>query len=274
MSGYSPFVFGSPPQAVAQGQTLPLDSALLASAFRAPVYIDEVRFAYIRYLPDSVGAALGGSLRVRMALGRYEVTQARNSPFVPMWNFAPRSQVSAETQQGMYRWRLPKPLFVPAGAMLSTSIYRTVDGDNGTVLVAVAYAGRFIPPGTPPPRSIDVPFVSLYEGTAGAGTGMSSELDLVNPFQEPLFVQRFICRVQESNAMDDLGTAEMKITDSRGQAITNNFGDRYDLFDPTKRATVTPSVLGPRERFNVQLQNVGGTSTPMVSMVGWRKEHV
>jgi len=282
---YAPFVFSSPMQVIAANTSLIPDVTLLGNRFRKPLWIDEVRFAYMNLESEAAPFNMGLSVRCKLSLGRVALTGSRDNGFVPISMFGPSISVVPEELSGpdgtfgSFRWRLPKPLFVPANDTLRAQFFRTADGFPGDVRVSVAYAGRYTKPEESLPNTIDIPYVDTFIHSTGSTFGLSSERDLVNPFPVDLNVQRLISRtflvsgagISIFGLPFDIAT-EILIKDSYGHNVVRDFVAPRRVFDPTRSATTAPFVLKPNERINVQFRSVPATYTPMVSMVGWRRE--
>lgn len=293
-SNSGPMLLAASCQLVA-GRTANPDSALLASPFRKPYVIDEVRFQVALPVGDGVGLVpdfnMGGSVRCRLQLGRMAVTR----DFVPIWLFGTNlnSEYLADTtfsgallgtSFSHFRWRLPRPLYVPAGQQLIASFSREIDGSSSTATVWIAYAGRYLPPDSKPPKEIDVPYVTTYIGVKDAEVGQSNEKDLVNPFDGPLNVQRMIGRVQLEQSGGIAEGAGMTaspttfqgpaviIKDSYGHNVIGDFAAFSEVFSLVRRGWTFHRVLEPRERYHLYYRGIPTAGTVMVSLVGWRKE--
>jgi hypothetical protein len=273
---------------IGEGGVVSPDTAELGYQFRQPIWIDEVNF--VCRSPISVAGPLGFSIRCKLNLGRIAITSTRDGGnFVPLWGFGTRQQAlgivdqaydtNGGTTWSSFKWRLPKPLYVPAGQVLSASFFRTADGQGVGALVGISYLGRTVEPGTPLPKKAAVPFVSLYEPPAGAATAISSELDLVNPFLVPLHVQRFVMRVLETSGVqkyeDAFSGAARVITmkDSSGYDVIGDATPMLEVAFGPRRAWTFDRMLQPKERFVVgYANNSAAVVSPTISMVGWREE--
>lgn len=220
------------------GSTRGFDTGRLGNVFRQPLAIDAVNFLIVaKYTNGNLspieGAGtfnLGGQIHCRFRMGSFDLSSA----FVPIWNYGTVLQdgiedASPEMQSVNYivgadsltilsfnhfRWRLPRPLYVPPGDCLAPTIswptmpntlarYPTLSNGLNYVNVHISYAARRLPASMAAPREIDVPYVGLFEpayvqdginGTVGQ-TASSSAADLGNPFERPLCVQRFLGRI-------------------------------------------------------------------------------
>lgn len=289
------------------GQTVNAPSVGLMSPFREPIWIDAITWTMWN---DNAAANSfwdwGGTIRTRLTLGRTEITRNRDNGFVPIWNLSPQvNDVTASMQfdkdsadgrfpSTMYKWKLPRPLYVPAGMSLQSTFMRTADGGPDDTQVIVGYAGRYVDPALPTLHEIDVPFATYAEAAANVGVFLSNENDFVNPFLVPLHTQRFILRMQHqqdtttppflTEAYGLTSLPAFKVQDTFGHNMIRDFvdGSARVIFDFTRRAWSFDNVLNPKERYNVQVQpyqGAGGgsavsvfTDTVMLSLIGWRKE--
>lgn len=285
------------------GQTVSAPTQDLTSPFREAIWVDSIHWtAFGR--PGSPVQVLpwnwGGTIRTRLVLGRTELTRNRNNAFVPIWNFGPqvndnsaslqfdRESADPSVAASFYKWKLPRPLYVPPGMSLQSEFSRTADGGPNGVVVSVGYAGRYVDPSLPTLHEIDVPLVCFAEAAGTLASFMSNENDFVNPYLTTYFTQRFILRAQEtrdvgsgpylSEATNLNTVAQVKVQDTYGVNIVRDFLDWNTgvVFDANRRAWTFNKTLEPKERYNVQFRPPVGSATfgadLMLSLVGWRKE--
>jgi hypothetical protein len=95
-----------------------------------------------------------------------------------------------------YRWKLPKPLWMPNGEALiptiSPSRLRLPITITSPITVAVAYVGHAAEPGEEAPKTVCIPHVTAFVSShtsAAAFVDESVPPDLSNPFDVPVFVQ-------------------------------------------------------------------------------------
>lgn len=292
----APFCVGTEVSTLAAGQTIQPNVDQLCSPFRDPVWIDEIAFA-TKYVTNNTSSPLG-AIRCKLNMGRIQLTGSRaDGGFIPLYNFGPLIQaLNVETETttnwpttprptiSYARWRLPRPLLVPPGSMVQPVLSRDADSQSGNAWVAISYLGRYCEPGFRMPKEIAVPWVSLWAPSlASTASAQSSELDLVNPFDRPLHVQRLIGRVRVTIAgaitngpQAQVVAGTLVIKDSLGNNVVRDFSGFTDIFDGPRSAWTVGSVLAPRERYNLTIQDFSGYTSPQltVSMVGWRKERV
>jgi len=262
--------------------------------------LDEVRWTVFSDHPGPIFARWnwGGRIRTKLRMGRIALTGTRDGGnFVPLWNFcAPPngSAIAVEQESSVlgviqavshYVWKLPKPLIVPRGSVLSSEFFRPIDTLPFVATVSVAYSGIYLPPTYKMTAEMAVPYVTLFEpaGATASSAFLSSELDLVNPFLVPLHVQRFIGRIEDgvppSQMFEVVSPSVPTVTmkDSWGNNVVRDFTAFATVFDSLRRAWTFGKVLNPKERYMVSLLNVTTAlpvpvPRPMISMVGWRNE--
>jgi hypothetical protein len=241
---------------------------------------------------------MGPLVSARFELGHNEVTR----DFVPIWllgaqtNGAEESEVlsnpaGAGTNVDYYRWKLPRPLFMPAGHALTAQFVRdagALDTITGAITVDVAYVGKALPSDTKTPTLVAVPYAASYRhpfGTTQSESGSAiGTAALCNGFERPLHVQRLTGRIAIQGARElvwsiaGLANAfavvpvQVKIADTHGYGVVPNFTPFNDVFVFDRRAWTSGQDLLPKERYHVQLVNVAATWQPMIGLIGWREE--
>lgn len=95
-----------------------------------------------------------------------------------------------------YKWRLKHPLLVPPGCVV-TPTYQHLGQNQFPVTVQTLYICRTLPQNYVVPQSLYAPWVGSYNSVSfdnltsqPAGRDFSSELDIVNPFMQPLALSR------------------------------------------------------------------------------------
>ncbi len=302
-----PFTLTSGEVALVSGQSGIADYGRLINTYRMPIVIQTInwRIRNNAFITPNAGAAMhcnfGGSVRTRLRLGRYEIT--RN--LVPIWNFGTVVQDLGENSPwfqndylsefttntdftaingGMlqhFRWVLPRPLIMLPGMGIGAEYSRFADVSGSNTFVDIALQGYTLDEDGPLPKTYAVPFVAPYITTENPGFATSGDADLVNPFLEPLYVQRFTGRIQrrvlQTNfaevyeaIMDGVGRApagldvDVKFSDSKGNTVCE-FVRFYSLFDPSRRAFTfngelrqSDAQLG-RELYQVTIRNLTGS---------------
>jgi len=286
-----------------QGRSGTPDVAALSNVFREPLIIDEVRFAI--YNPDPLNSGdLSGTTTCRFRMGRVELSP-KDIPIslygtsMQQYSIESSSVIDNPDTVVTYRhWKLPVPLFIPAGSTLVPTFRRAQHPTSTTaVTYQIAYAGRYVNPSEPLPPRIQVPYVNAFYPNldqfyaAGAPTGevvySTGELDLANLLDVPVRVQRFVGRMYQYQSP---GTSELADVGANGGFVGPYFVEMKDSYgrdvvkDPTTFSTVFEierrnwtysKILGPRERYLMKIYNTAlplVPQMPMVSIVGWREE--
>lgn len=234
-NGFSPVILTSGEVTLTAGGTAVPDHGKLQPIERTPMLIDEIHF-------NSRAAISGGPgldepawdtrfmLRAQIRAGRNYLTNG----YVPigaleyehLTNLLVGSRVLASTDYNPSaitgtRWKLPVPLYVPAGEALSTELYMSLAStfslNRTTTLYAdVSYIGRLLPVDYPIPKTIKIPYVTSIQSPDDVGANgppyggflESKDLQLGNPFDTTLYAQRLIHRSFESrNYSLSVGTA-------------------------------------------------------------------
>lgn len=311
-----PIVFSSGEFALGAGTTQP-DVGRLQPTNRIPVYIDEIRF-YVEELSGDGFIRAGGSpfsiLKLKLTLGNWDITASYNSAglrdtFIPVWLLDGHRQsqmnkahivdaFSANRNAFTFSWKLPRPLYVPAGMVLMPQI-KLGSVANDLSLGEISYVGRATE--DPTPSLIAVPYATGYEFTATSpGMQTTPELALGNPFRKSLFVQRLIGRLlaQDGDTLPEgrqpqlldvdfwltRGTSKISLTRHGRAGIDaggNAFGNWGDVFDQETRAWDASPTLGPSEYltavidFHASNTVVDGGNLlywPAIGLVGFREE--
>lgn len=280
------------------------DTTRLENPFQAPMWLDEIRFR----LPDpgnndAVIVAAWSSLFVELKLGSLSLTKG----FVPISLFGKVLNDSVDSEggpygSGLYTWKLPKPLFIPARELLRPTIYYAPFSGAPAKSVNIIYCCRPLPRGTPEPKTLQVPWVSFFmppmlaNPNAVDTTDVSTPGDLYNPFEQDLHVQRFIGRLMCQNnggeAQTNMSIASANINQTTGiltvgtlvsaQDSMNNIliRDRTPfahVFDFLDRAWTVNCLLPPKGFYLFTVDRLWAaytrevTATVGISMVGWRE---
>lgn len=231
---------------LASNTTGGVNTVALRNPMNRPMEILAVQFeldmeilgaAGINILPNNV---MGGLIAVKMELGQYPITNG----YVPVWSLG-RSEQWIDEDQGTvalptvvgfltvntpvgtalcanqnYLWRLPRPLFVPAGSVV-TPTFQHRGLFTESIDVNISYICRSLPIGYEP-KKILVPYASSFitpnfdlDSIATSGDteqSDSTETDLINPFDTELYLQRFTGRSFVYNNGSPEQTAEGAFT--------------------------------------------------------------
>lgn len=263
-----------------------------------PMIIHEVKFGMRCDEAQIIGAALSASL----SLGEVPLTAG----FVPLWNFARRNDGIPQTEDYQtitfveMSWKLPRPLYVPAGAII-----KPLFSHNGltkeAIVARVSYSGQSIPRGAPLPEIVSVPYVMAYQAKpfaiAQADSDESTELDIANPFGVPLHIQRMIGWQSFYNGEDGeyfdqsdgdgypyVGgrSVELRVADSRGVPIIRDFAQWQNIFSNYTYAwELEGAVMEPRDFYKLFFKKTAPPhaddmsvtdvyTQSYVSVIGWR----
>lgn len=297
-----PIAFNSGPLTLAQSGSVQADMSLMQTEWsQAPLEIQEISFQVRAAESVSAAPGFGGSIRCRFDVGRY----ALSNGYVPIWLFGtqihatPAPNIGSATRienaigttglevggqrayYNRYLWKLPRPLLVAPGEVVTPQFNRTADGISGNAFIDVTFKGRVLPLETVLPSSRTLPYVSAWVGATGTASQESGELDLVNKYNQPLYVQRMIGRVQTTAGgvlQDSIANGLAAITcqvsyeaETEAIDISRGFIPFYQLFDLDRRALNLGMEIAPRRRFTAAVAGVAANETPMVSIVGRRE---
>lgn len=289
-----------------QLQTGAADAPAIA-AFKNPMGQDmevlEIKFETCGALDSNnvTGIPYGGSIGCELTMDTLKLTNGS----VPVWCFGRAENISAETKidtnltpalaWNAYTWKLPRPLFVPAG-MAITPKFNHFGYVPETLMVRVGYSARRA---VKAPKVVNVPWVAAYKSKSFnpinvAGTDVSQELDLVNNTDKMFHLQRFVGRTlftAQSGTTSEVNPISfgsrfltLRMVDSYGRPIVRTYTPFRSVFGAVTRSwelEETGALLDPLAYYRVFLkkgamtmaanQN-GGSAQAFVSMVGWREE--
>lgn len=277
------------------------DESRLKNPHGTPILIDEIRFNV--QPANAAGSAdrhVAGDLRVQLKLGRVPLTNG----FVPIWSLclgvnqtfgANAEQVVQQSGDravapSLYTWHLPKPLYVPTGGYLDPLFQNAAVHFNTAKTCRIVYAGRVLSADAPIPEKIHVPWATAFVGASKAAgtdtTEQSREHHLVNPFDVPLKVQRFIGRLAQvigsfaeapsAGAVDAaLQLATIRMVDSGGRIVIRDPTPFNHVFSIKDRAWTVNAVLPPRgfyvAYFDERYSSLSGNAIQVfLSMIGHR----
>ncbi len=284
-----------------------VNAVALKNPSNLPMEIYEIRFL-IRttntiLTEANTGNLTGHSVACKLSLGNVPLTAG----FIPLLMFGKCDYGSREAPNFKF-WshtmRLSKPLFVPAGSAIVPSFahkgYTTSD-----IVVRISYAGRNMS-ASYRPKKVFIPYVSCFSSkpfdtfSTTADLDNSTETDLLNPFDMPLHVERFIGRmgVFDNTPPDDSNPATppgaisdvafgfdaiaryttLRMTDSNGNQIIRDYTSFANAFNYLTRAWETDFELPPKGFYTVFLKKAASGQTltrylnqVFVSMVGYRE---
>jgi hypothetical protein len=175
----------------------------LQNPSRSAWLLDEIRF---RFEPAALTAGYAGAcaqiVSVRLELGNLPLTATGYVPVALLCRTLDPSvewATSATSDMG-FVWRLPKPLYIPAGKTVVPTF--RLDGSIGyptppVVTAYVSMVGRLLPLTAPVPALVEVPFATAWlDAVRGGGVDYkgvrSPKSDLKNPHGEPVYVQQML----------------------------------------------------------------------------------
>ena len=273
-----------------------VNAAAMKNPMNQDMEILEIKFELSGALVDGNDTTFGGSIWCDFSMGPIKLTNGA----VPCFLFGRAENLTGEYKTdttdtlgfNAYSWRLPRPLFVPAGTALIPNFTHTGFIPN-TVNVRVGYSCRTV---TKTPKRVCVPWIAKYVSKAfnpisTAAVDVSSELDLVNPHQDPVHLQRFVGRTLFLPNTGSTGSSEdrpngfgsqyltARIMDSYGRPVVRNYTPFRTIFSAQTRSWEmgTGAILDPEAYYIVSLQKAAMTLTPdgvgqsFISLVGWRE---
>ena len=200
-----------------------------------------------------------------------------------------------------YIWNLPRPCYVPRGRSIHPQI-KSLSGSGPAASAATFFVrGRKLPEDYPVPATTMVPYATAYRSPVidlttaltdpRLGIFKSGASDLVNPFQVPLNVQRFIAealgdsisspQTQLIEFITGSHFALVQLFDHTGAPISREPVRLSELCQATYRDWSIPFILPPLARIYASIDLThptypGGigfqTSYQMsLGLVGWRE---
>lgn len=280
----------------------------MRNQFGLPVELTEMRIQALIDLSVS-GVNPLSLLKMRLQIANRQVTNGYVLPVMCGWSSqrAGHYWITEDTTQAVgqqfknlafFRCVFPRPTYLLDGDPIQADFrWETPQGSttvttatNNSINVKFAVAGRLVDSA---PDLIPVPYVSEFVGKTTGGTD-SGDLDLMNICSQPLNMAGLVGRVFQGTGdtwNDDLfGAAQaqnntwmtswngftsgtrLKIVDSRGTALINNFA-QFSLAFGSKFWLPCRRVLPPRDYLRVVLEaQPVAAFIPAVSIVGWRNE--
>lgn len=226
---------------VPSNSTTGVNAAALKNPTGAAMMIHQIKFSLKAQVSSGAqfqATVLGGMILCDLKLGNIPLTNG----FVPVWNFVkPNSfnselftliteEATADAAYAEFCWTLARPLYVPANAVIIPSFSNTGLVPN-TIDVRISYAGRSLKAGAAPPKRVFIPYVSSYISknfpADDEDSDESSELSIINPFDQPLKLQRLTGRCQ--NVRNIAGLATVYADEGFSQVIVPGLSSDYYL---------------------------------------------
>jgi hypothetical protein len=297
MDSISPIVLRAS-TTILPNQKLELNTPDLQNPFRTAMLLDEVQ-VFVSNAGASTSDATGFLTRLRLKLGRHPLT----NEFVHVPMLGKRLNdfyIDSNTQSPVYTWRLPKPLYVPATEFVVPTVFYDPSflvqagvSVPASLTVSVVYRGRSLSKHSPIPQTVKMPWATEYFTDAllgGSGTDPhlleSTEVNLINPFDESLRLQRFIGRhivtsgafIRETQAEGaDRSVVDVRMVDSQNRYAIKNLTRFANVFLGTDKAWTVNTLLDPKQFFLLGYEADFSTQEGepyfqgLVSMVGHRE---
>lgn len=287
--GVSPVLLSSAVAVLASNSAIP-DSGQLTYPFRKAIWIEEIRWT-LRMPWTQAALNMGALVHTKLSLGQKYL----NRDAVPVWLFGTTMSLLDEedtseagdtiSAYSQYRWKLPEPLFVDAGQVLSSVFSRGADGFDA-INARVTYVGKTVAPGAPRPSIISVPYVAPFITTLGNTYEQSNEKHLFNAFNRPLRVQRLTGRVLDlvpgetaaiSKALTPVvaGSAvTIRMNDSWGGKMVNDYTGPSDVFDCLRSAWTVDTEMPAKGTYDVQVWNLNPAQQVHIALIGSRDEEI
>ena len=241
---------------------------------------------------------LGGSVGCEFTMGNYKLTAGS----VPVFCFGRAENLSGEMKEAgsvsnlkfcAYTWRLPRPLFIPAGAVLQPRLNH-FGYISSPLYVRIGYSGRTV---FHQPKTIYLPWVAgwnskVFNPVASASNDQSQPTHLINSTNQVFHLQRFVGRTHGFTSLGvpseqypiSFGSRYLKVrmNDSYGRPILRTFTPFRSVFGALTRSWELEELdarLDPGAFYRVFLKKDAMTmaagqeavsAQAFVSMVGWR----
>lgn len=277
------------------GGTGTVPAAAMKNPMGQDMEILEIKFEISGAFSGAASVAFGGTIWCDLTMGGVKLTNGA----IPVWNLGRAENLTAEIKLddaglfdfASYSWRLPRPLFVPAGAVVVPKFVH-VGFVPAALNVRVGYSARTV---TTKPKRFYVPWAAKYVSKSfnpltAADVDLSSELDLVNPHPEVLHLQRMTGRtlyidaaaVTSENLPESFGSQYlvMRMTDSYGRPIVRSYTPFRLVFGALTRSWEMDNgaQLDPEAYYVVNLRKdamtmatAGAAAQAFVSIIGWRE---
>lgn len=281
--------------ALTAGQSAVINTTELRNPFASGMWMYSMRFQFSQTTLATLRAPL---VEAQFWMGKYffmagtvpvYVLDRIYNPFTDMAinTCGPLESTDSEVVHPNYLWKFQKPLYVPEGGVVVAKLF-----NNSTVTIGarLGYVCQEAPGPVPPEWCI--PFAASYTAPGGIGgaalfTDVSAESDLVNPYDEPVFVRRMVGRIARDRLVDAqyfnqalVGSAlQLRMTSSSGRAVLRDSAPFTHVFPPTHKQWLTNSVLPPQGYYVAAIEQnyasfgalSANTFQPIIGMSGYRK---
>lgn len=289
--------------ALASGKMQTISMDAMASRSQRWLRLDELSVAFYQ---DPVASnalyfsnMMGSLVQIRARAYRQDLMLN----YVPTWLLGPRLHKSAEyagVTTGIanslgrdyspfetYRWKFPKPFFLPPGAAFIVQLQR--DGSTGDVnaggsinaQVVVRAAqmsegeARAAMTKSREGSGNPIPYMAAYTPVFPSAnyTNKSNNLDLANPFLTPLQLQRMTGRIRNTGSVQygTVSGTSVKLSDTR--TVICDWTDMLQVFPSTQLAWTHTRILQPAEYITAELKNRAASADQLqVAIIGYRNE--
>lgn len=203
------------PNGIVQNQSAEFEQTSLQNPFRTAMLIDSFKFFFLLTPHADFQDFLNLAFRmwVKIDLGREPLTHN----YVPVGLVSPLVQESPPLEglnnaiaqnlpKQSFTWPLKRPLYVPPTEQLIVrAMLKDPYGGSGmTIFPYVAISGRSLARNAPVPEEVYFPWAAAFVSPDVENFGntlftqTTGETDLVNPFNQPVNVQRFMGRMYNS----------------------------------------------------------------------------
>lgn len=284
---------------LSKGDTASLNINLMTSRSSRWLRVEEISFClYATPFPDGEGpqANLGELVEFEGKFLDFKLT----SDFVPVWLVGPRIHQCAEYEEDgsiggikvglnnvgpfeTYRWKLPKPVYLPPGAAINLTFRRKATAKNtfpvdgtGKIYVECAVRATQLAASASLPKENCIPFITAF--TPETFPALTSGLDLSNVFTSDFYAQRLTSRVALNNAQNNEKTGtdfknEVVITMSNNLVEVCDEARLHSVFPASQMAWTYTRIMAPRDYLKVKFQVApSSVAQPQIALIGYRKE--
>lgn len=234
------------------------EQTALTNPFRTAMLIDEIRLKL-----DIEGSAYSNTNlfrpRIQFHLGRMPLCNT----FIPclaltkfLCGGIPYLGQTVDRSFLFIDWKLPQPLYIPPTEYLIPRVYNApISGATPlSVTVAIQYVGRSLPSDYERPQKMYIPWLANYTSPVTAynvsAEETTTESDIVNPFNEPVYVQRFIGTTSDAYGANISPRGSLYTTtnayDSFGNVLVRDRTPFSHLFTTMDKVWPAKSVLQPK----------------------------
>lgn len=259
----------------------------------APAAAEAITMSYTQSLGLTSSFVSGGLIGVSLRVAGKPIT---NGP-IPLWSFGSAYTLGLEelgivpsfilspqqvlTIGGHYRFKLDEPMYLPPGVAIEATI-RSFGGFAQNAIVSIVASGSVLPH-RPTPTKIKVPWVCVYNSRSfemtEKGGDESAETALINPFDKPVTIRRFVGRIAQisnntttgrvvvSDCQNIFGQGanagtegyyntvfKIRMRDSSGAPVVRGATPFRNVFDAKTRAWETNFKLPARQYYKVQVE--------------------